>query len=108
MRSTVETAARIGELLVAQKKECGHGNWELWIKANLSLSQMTISRYIRCYKNLDKINLTGTVDLSIEQAAQLFCDQKWKTRIRFRPNSLPGIAYNTNQRAGADRAMEVG
>jgi hypothetical protein len=40
----LEKAIRIGELLVTQKAECGHGNWLPWIKANLDFSEQTTSR----------------------------------------------------------------
>jgi Protein of unknown function (DUF3102) len=41
MLTTLQTAIQIGELLVAQKKECPHGGWIPWIEANLSFSQAT-------------------------------------------------------------------
>jgi hypothetical protein len=36
-RTTLRTAIQIGELLIAQKKEVGHGNWIPWMDAKLAL-----------------------------------------------------------------------
>ena len=35
LRTTLQIAIQIGELLVEQKQKCGHGKWIPWIKANL-------------------------------------------------------------------------
>jgi len=42
-------AIRIGELLLAQKDECKHGEWMPWIEDNLVFSSRTARRYIDCF-----------------------------------------------------------
>jgi hypothetical protein len=49
VRTTVQKAIRIGELLVEQKAESGHGNWIPWIEANLEFTRQTATTYIRAY-----------------------------------------------------------
>ena len=71
LRTVLEKAIRIGELLVAQKAECGHGNWLPWIKANLSFSEETANRYMRCFYNRGQLNSPGSGYLTIEDAARM-------------------------------------
>lgn len=80
LRTTVEKAIRIGELLVEQKKECGHGNWMSWVKNNLIFGHSTVTQYIRMFYNKAKLlldsNLTfielanNTIRPSIEETAE--------------------------------------
>lgn len=57
-------AIRIGELLTLRRKELAHGEWLPWIKANLSFSQPTASRYIRLYDNRAKLITMNNLALS--------------------------------------------
>lgn len=48
-------AIRIGELLVELKSERKHGNWEEWIVSNLPFGERQAQKYIRVYKQQDKL-----------------------------------------------------
>jgi hypothetical protein len=71
LRLTLEKAVHIGELLVAAKAECGHGNWLSWIKTNLSFSEETANRYMRCFYNREQLNSPSAGYLTIEDAARM-------------------------------------
>jgi hypothetical protein len=71
LRKTLQTAIQIGELLVAQKKECGHGSWIPWIKANLSFDQRTARQYMSCFMNREKLNRYPNTDLTLIEAARV-------------------------------------
>ena len=64
-----EKAVRIGELLIAQKKECGHGNWLPWIEANLEFSIATAQEYMRCFDNKSLLNTDHGKYLTVHQLA---------------------------------------
>ena len=51
-----EKAVRIGDLLIVQKTECGHGNWLPWVKANLKFSIATAQECMRCFDNRALLN----------------------------------------------------
>jgi hypothetical protein len=72
MRSTLQIAIDIGELLVEQKKQCGHGKWLPWVKANLRFSEATAKRYMQCYSNRDALrNRSPMSDLDITGALEI-------------------------------------
>lgn len=43
-------AAQIGEMLIREKKEAGHGNWIKWVEDNCDFSYPTASEYMRVAK----------------------------------------------------------
>jgi len=49
LRTSIQDAIRIGELLSEEKRRAGHGNWLHWIKANLEFNERTARNYIRIY-----------------------------------------------------------
>jgi len=59
----------IGEMLLKQKKELSHGEFANFIERNFSFSKRTAQRYMKAYKNKDKIK-TAQVR-SIRSAYQL-------------------------------------
>ena len=74
LRTTLQVAIQIGELLVAQKAECDHGEWIPWIKANLSFDRTMAARYTRCYHNrarLEVLNVDSSPHLTIAEFARL-------------------------------------
>jgi hypothetical protein len=56
MRAGLEHARAAGEKLARAKKACGHGNWLLWLKANVRFSQPTAWAYMRVAANWDKLS----------------------------------------------------
>ena len=74
LRTTLQVAIQIGELLVAQKAECDHGEWIPWIEANLSFDRTMAARYTRCYHNrarLEVLNVDSSPHLTIAEFARL-------------------------------------
>jgi hypothetical protein len=43
----------IGEKLVFVKVQLGHGNWEAWVKANLTFTSRTARRYMEAFRHRD-------------------------------------------------------
>ena len=82
-RTTLRTAIQIGELLIAQKKEVGHGNWIPWMDANLRFSPATSGRYMRCFDKRAELNQSPMTDLTLVEAARVvFKPAKTKERLR--------------------------
>ena len=69
MRLTVAKAIRIGELLSIQKEKCAHGAWIPWIKANLTFDRKMAVRYMSCFRNRERLNVSSTRHLTIEDLA---------------------------------------
>ena len=76
LRTTLQVAVQIGELLTAQKAECKHGSWLSWIKANLSFDRKTAVRYMRCYDHREILNVSPTRHLTIEEFARVACQEE--------------------------------
>ena len=89
LRTTLGIAVQIGELLVAQKKECGHGKWEVWVAANLEFSAVTAWKYMRCFYRQEELsNLKATKDFSIEAIAKVSaepCEEELKEAASDKP-----------------------
>jgi hypothetical protein len=69
LRTTLVKAIRIGELLAAQKVECGHGGWLRWLETNINFSQQTANVYMRCYGHRSKLLAAG--NLTLRQALEM-------------------------------------
>jgi hypothetical protein len=55
VRSSLEHARKAGEMLLQAKQLCKHGEWLPWLKANVRLSQWTVSAYMRVADGWDKL-----------------------------------------------------
>jgi hypothetical protein len=75
MRTDLDDAIRIGELLTTQKGETEHGQWLPWLEANVRFSQQAASMYMRCFRNRERIQITTSSNLTILDAARLLCDE---------------------------------
>lgn len=64
LRTSIQDAIRIGELLSEERRRAGHGNWLPWIKANLEFSECTARNYIRVYENRDRLKSANVADLT--------------------------------------------
>ena len=64
LKMTLDKAIRIGELLTAQKTECGHGNWIPWIENNLPFSERLVRDYVRFYDRREELKTARVADLS--------------------------------------------
>jgi hypothetical protein len=64
VRTTLEKAIRIGELLSVAKEQTAHSHWTEWVQANLEFSERTASRYMRVYQNRDRLKSDSVSDLT--------------------------------------------
>jgi hypothetical protein len=71
MKTSIQKAIRIGELLEGQKKIEGHGKWLPWLKANVKFGERQAQRYINCFGNRKLANTTPKSDLTIIEFAGL-------------------------------------
>jgi hypothetical protein len=69
LKLTVTKAIRIGELLSIQKAKCAHGEWIRWVEANLAFNRHLAARYMACYQNREKLNVSLATHLTIEDLA---------------------------------------
>jgi len=68
-RSTFDNGLRIGELLVAEKKRCGHDNWLAFVRDNLPFGERTARNYMRIFKQKEKVLKSENVsDLIVTRA----------------------------------------
>lgn len=51
LRTSLDKAIKIGELLVAQKKDCGHGDWMKWMEDNLVFGYRMAANYMTLYED---------------------------------------------------------
>jgi hypothetical protein len=64
LRTTIQKAIRIGELLTEQKAELVHGEWEDWMRENLPFSRATACNYMHLYKNREAVKTLKLSGLS--------------------------------------------
>jgi hypothetical protein len=76
-RTSLPKAIKIGELLTGLKEKMEHGQWLPWIQKNLSFSDRTAARYIKCFSESDRLgkfdsvtNLTDAYELLSEPKAK--------------------------------------
>ena len=55
VRSSLEKAIEIGELLEAEKANVAHGEWSKWIEENVPFDIRTAQRYMKANANRDRI-----------------------------------------------------
>lgn len=64
LKSALENAVRIGELLTEQKKILAHGKFMEWVKANLPFNHRTADRYMSVYRHRDELKMDNVTNLS--------------------------------------------
>ena len=64
LRTTLDHAIRIGELLTAQKAELAHGQWLPWLRENAPFAERTARDYMRFYYRRDELKTARLADLS--------------------------------------------
>ena len=60
LKSSLEKAILIGQLLIGQKEKLNHGEFTSWIKENLPFTDRTARNYIKLFNNKDML-ITETV-----------------------------------------------
>jgi Protein of unknown function (DUF3102) len=63
-RMTIESAIRIGELLISVKDRLPHGKFLPWVKANLTFQERTGRNYMRLFRERDKLKTASVADLT--------------------------------------------
>lgn len=63
VRTTLEKAIKIGQLLIECKQEIPHGEWLHWMNINLKFSQEQARRYMRAYGRRDNLKSVSETDL---------------------------------------------
>ena len=71
LRTTLQTAIKIGGLLAEQKQELGYGQWGAWIEEHLKFSRQTASKYMRCHERREELGKLTFQVLPIEDVARL-------------------------------------
>jgi hypothetical protein len=77
-RASLNHARNAGLLLLEAKKQCGHGRWLPWIKANVRFSERTVQTYMRVAKRWPEIEAKAqaTADFTIEDGLKLLAEPK--------------------------------
>lgn len=77
IRDSVDRARRIGEMLNAVKAQLDHGQFTLWLTANVHFSERTARGYMRIARNWATLEKTATVaDLPMRDALKLLTDPR--------------------------------
>jgi hypothetical protein len=63
LRQSLDSAIRIGQLLIEQKDDLKHGQWGLWIQDNLPFTDRTARNYMRVYRERDRLKTETVSDL---------------------------------------------
>lgn len=63
VRTTLPKAIRLGQLLVEQKAELGHGEWLPWVKANCPFSDRSAQDYMKYYRRRRELKTATVADL---------------------------------------------
>lgn len=106
MISSLEKSIRIGELLTAQKAECGHGRFGKWIRDTFGdfLSERTVRHYMKAYENRDEIEsrkIKSLKELHAYLRGNLPAASKQSTK------RLPTkITFTESDKSRRDRLME--
>jgi len=64
LRTSVEAAIRIGELLTEQKAELEHGEWLPWILTHVPFSEWTARNYMRLHRERAQLKSGNVPDLT--------------------------------------------
>ncbi len=76
-QTCLERARRAGELLAQAKKECGHGKWLPWVKANLKFGDRQAQKYLRVFREWENLpNANSNSDLSLDTGLKLLAGDR--------------------------------
>jgi hypothetical protein len=76
-RNHLLLAKKIGEILERKKSEVKHGEWEIWVEANLSFSIRTVQYYMKINKYWDTLINTPTKSVGmLTEAIELITEKR--------------------------------
>src|SRR4051812_37587799 len=87
VRTTLDKAIRIGELLTDQKAELKHGEWGRWLRENLKIkgfSRATANNYMKLNENRQKLKI-----LNLRNLAGAYRVLYSKTKAKPKPKPKP-------------------
>lgn len=76
LRSTVQDAIKLGELLTNVKKELPHGAFLNWIKVNCNFTDRTSENYMKLYNYKSKIEILSNLPEAYKQIQYLEQEKK--------------------------------
>lgn len=94
MKTSLEKAFQIGELLCREKTKLGHGMFGPWCASSLPFSQRTAGRFMRLHLDRDRLKLDSVTNLT--EAYRLLADEKCNTHVTFSddvPDWKPGPGH---------------
>ena len=74
-RTSLPKAIQIGELLTGIKDKMDHGQWLPWIQKNLSFSDRTAARYIKCFSERERLGKFDSLS-NLTEAYELLSEPK--------------------------------
>jgi hypothetical protein len=86
LKTSLEKAIRIGELLSEQKASLKHGQFTTWIEGNLSFTDRTARNYMRLHREKDRLKTETVSDL--KSAYKLLESLQQKTLPLQKPETL--------------------
>ena len=63
LKTSLQMAIRVGQLLTEQKESLGHGHFTPWIKEHLPFKERTARNYMRLYRERDRLKTATVTDL---------------------------------------------
>lgn len=85
VRSTLDKAIEIGELLSDTKASLKHGEWLPWLRLNAPFTAKTAQNYLRLFENRERLKCETVSDLTQAYRPETHSDQPdkrpppWKT-----------------------------
>ena len=82
IRTGLEHALRVGQLLIGAKSKLKHGEWLPWLEANCEFSRWTAAAYIRLWEHRDALesNVWSSTHLTIDAALKMLAKPKAEQR----------------------------
>lgn len=97
LKMSLEKAIRIGELLVEQKDNMGHGGFTSWVESNLPFTDRTARNYMRLFRQRDELKTETVSDLGVTGGYRMLtaplADLKISQRERRLEAERKGIEY---------------
>lgn len=96
----IEAAIRCGELLIEQKRRCGHGHFQAWVKEHCLFSHDSANCYMLCAKRKNESARFSSIRELVqrERAGRKAAKIEYAHLKRTRPEPAPGW-HNAEERA---------
>ena len=98
-RTSKELAAEVGEMLLAEKKRCGHGGFGKWCEENLTFNHVTRANYVK----VAKIKITARCKFEAASSIREVLDIKDKPQAEPEPAPVERRAATLNDLRKVER-----